>query len=97
MTKTMTGVMVALAATVGLIALAVGGVRAGQGTQAIELTPAGCQFVERENGLGHGYQTIKQAGCAMINQHSGDRRLAASRPLELKPSSFPRYQPRRAL
>ena len=88
MTNARTGVIVALAATVGLIALAVGGVRADEGHRLIELTQTGCQFIESENGLDHGYKTTKKADCATINKHTGDERLTSAKPLELKPSKY---------
>lgn len=54
----------------------------------IELTQTGCQFLESENGVDHGYKTSKKADCESINKQSGPERLADSKTLELKPGKY---------
>ena len=54
----------------------------------IELTQVGCQFVESENGLDHGYKPAKKADCVVINRKTGAARLGAAKVLELKPGSY---------
>ncbi len=58
------------------------------GPQVIELTQTACQFVESENGVDHGFATSTKADCEAINDESGDRRLAESEALELKPGKY---------
>lgn len=54
----------------------------------IELTQTGCQFIESENGVDHGYKTSSKADCEAINKGSLDDRLAQSKTLELKPGKY---------
>ena len=54
----------------------------------IELTQTACQFVESENGVEHRYRTTQKADCAAINKRTGEARLAAAAPLELKPGKY---------
>jgi hypothetical protein len=56
--------------------------------QVIPLTQTGCQFVESENGVDHGYSTRSMADCEAINAQSGEGRLAAAKTLELKPGRY---------
>nr|WP_067293157.1 hypothetical protein [Marinobacterium profundum] len=56
--------------------------------QVINLTQTGCQFVESENGVDHGYSTSSKADCETINGQSGEERLAGAKPLELKPGRY---------
>ena len=53
----------------------------------VNLTQTGCQFVEPE-GVDHQFKTEKSADCKAINQQNGDKRLQASKPLELKPGKY---------
>lgn len=59
--------------------------RAGE---VIELTQTGCQFVEAENGVDHGFATANAEDCKRINAESGAARLAAAPPLELKAGRY---------
>ena len=63
---------------------------AGQAAEptVIELTQTGCQFIESENGVDHGYKTSSKADCEVINETSLDGRLAKSKVLELKPGKY---------
>lgn len=54
----------------------------------IELTQTGCQFVESENGIDHGYKTTRKEDCEAINAKSGEKRLADSKVLHLKPGKY---------
>ncbi len=57
-------------------------------TQVIELTQTPCQFIESENGMDHGYQSKKADDCNVINAKTKDERLAAAKPLTLKPGTY---------
>lgn len=54
----------------------------------IELTQTGCQFVESENGVDHGFETTRKADCEAINAETGADRLAAAKALELEPGRY---------
>ena len=78
---------VAAIAGIGTAAATIGASAADSG-HVIELTQVGCQFVESENGLDHGYKPAKKADCVVINRKTGDARLGAAKVLELKPGSY---------
>mgnify|MGYP003624865621 FL=1 len=78
---------VAAIAGIGTAAATIGASAADSG-HVIELTQVGCQFVESENGLDHGYKPAKKADCVAINRKTGDARLGAAKVLELKPGSY---------
>ena len=54
----------------------------------IEFTQTGCQFVESENGIDHGYKTTRKEDCEAINGKSGEQRLADAKVLQLKPGKY---------
>ena len=54
----------------------------------IKLTQVPCQFLESENGTDHGFATASKADCDKINSETGDKRLADSKPLVLKPGKY---------
>jgi len=54
----------------------------------IKLTQVPCQFLESENGTDHGFATAIKADCDKINSETGDKRLADSKPLVLKPGKY---------
>jgi len=54
----------------------------------IELTQTGCQFVESENGLDHGFKTSRKADCEKINAESGDQRVAEAKVITVKPGKY---------
>lgn len=56
--------------------------------QVINLTQTGCQFLESENGVDHGYSTRSKTDCEAINAQSGEERLAGAKTLELKPGRY---------
>ena len=76
----------------GLGALAlgafVGGGSIAAGPAVIELTQMGCQFLEPENGVDHGFKPTKKADCVAINDETGADRLASAKTLELKPGRY---------
>lgn len=54
----------------------------------VELTQVGCQFLESENGVDHGYQPQSADDCRKINAENGDRRVAEAKVLELAPGKY---------
>ncbi len=54
----------------------------------IELTQTGCQFIESENGVDHGFASIKKSDCEAINAETGAARLAEAKVLTLKPGAY---------
>lgn len=54
----------------------------------IEFTQVGCQFIESENGVDHGFSTTQSADCEAINERTGDERLAKAKVLQLKPGKY---------
>ena len=53
----------------------------------ITLTQTGCQFTEPE-GKDHGFKTAGAADCKAINAQSGEKRLAGSKTITLKPGKY---------
>lgn len=60
---------------------------AANDAQVIELTQTACQFVEVE-GKDHGYTSNSKADCNVINNETGEERLANSQILKLKPGKY---------
>ena len=54
----------------------------------IELTQTSCQFVESENGVDHGFASIKKSDCEAINAETGAARLIEAKVLTLKPGAY---------
>ncbi|MCF8465818.1 MAG: hypothetical protein K9G33_00295 [Sneathiella sp.] len=54
----------------------------------ITLTQTPCQFIEAENGVDHGFTSTEQADCEKINAATGDKRVAESDALTLKPGKY---------
>ena len=79
----LTGIGAAALATV----LVSGQAPAAQPT-VIELTQVGCQFLESENGVDHGFTTTSKADCKSINSETAAKRLAEAKVLELKPGKY---------
>lgn len=59
-----------------------------QEATVIELTQTGCQFLESENGVDHGFATARKADCEAINAETGAQRLADAKVLKLKPGKY---------
>lgn len=78
------GLVAALFAAAGFA----GSAWAGEQPMVIELTQTGCQFVESENGIDHGFKTTSKEDCDAINAETGDKRLAQAEPLKLKPGKY---------
>ena len=74
-------------AIAGAAALTTGIALAGtaQAETVIALTQTGCQFVESEGGVDHGYTPKTADDCNEINAESGDERAAKAITLRLKP------------
>jgi hypothetical protein len=75
----------AIAAAAAVVPFAVSDARAAT---VIELTQTGCQFVESENGIDHGFETSSAADCKRINAETGRERLAEAEPMELAPGRY---------
>ncbi len=54
----------------------------------INLTQVGCQFLESENDVDHGYVTKSADDCVEINGRTGEQRLAEARVLDLPPGKY---------
>ena len=78
----------------GIGALAVSALLAGAAysaagaPQVITLTQVGCQFLESENGVSHGFKPKSAKDCEAINARTGKKRLAKAKTLELKPGKY---------
>ena len=77
-----------LTAVVFAVASFAGSAWAGEAPTAIELTQTGCQFLESENGVDHGFATARQEDCEAINAGSGDERLANAKIMQLKAGKY---------
>ena len=75
-----------MAAAVAVAGIA--GVTQANAATVINLTQVGCQFVESENGVNHGYSPKSKADCVAINGKSGDKRLKQAKTLELKAGDY---------
>ena len=60
---------------------------AGEPT-VITLTQTGCQFLESEKGVDHGFRTTKAEDCNAINARTGRQRLADAKTLTLVPGKY---------
>lgn len=81
------GFAIAGGALLGTVLMALQANAAGQ-PKVIELTQVGCQFIESENGVNHGYMPKSAADCKEINARTGEQRLAKSKVLTLKPGEY---------
>lgn len=77
-----------LTAVVFALASVTGNAWAGEQPTVITLTQTGCQFLESENGVDHGFATARQEDCEAINARSGDERLANAKILQLKAGKY---------
>lgn len=78
-----TGILFAIAT----IALSLSPVFAQEPT-VITLTQTGCQFLESENGVDHGFHTTQYADCDATNARTGKERVAKAMVLTLKPGKY---------
>ncbi|HAA91953.1 MAG TPA: hypothetical protein DCS82_02945 [Rhodospirillaceae bacterium] len=74
-------------AAVGAVALTAASAQAGE-PQVLKLTQIGCQFVESENGVNHGYQPKSAADCKKINKETGKDRLTKAKEIVVKPGKY---------
>ncbi len=81
---------VVLAAITGaaIFGMAQSNVLQANSSKVINLTQVGCQFVEAENGMNHGYSPTKKADCVEINGKTSEKRLGEARVLELEPGEY---------
>jgi hypothetical protein len=56
--------------------------------EVIEITQTGCQFLEAENGVDHGFEPKSADDCKAINAEGGADRLAEAQVLELAPGTY---------
>lgn len=56
--------------------------------RVIELTQTGCQFLESEHNIDHGYKTRRYEDCEAINKSTGEQRLKDAVTLKLKPGRY---------
>lgn len=54
----------------------------------VTLTQTGCQFLESEENVDHGFRPAAADDCVAINSRTGDDRLASAKVLELKPGTY---------
>lgn len=80
--------MKALAVAAAVGALALGGAAHAAEPTVIELTQVGCQFIESENGVNHGFETSQASDCEAINERTGEERLKKAKVLRLKPGRY---------
>ena len=75
---------------VGYSLLAMSGAAVAQapGATVITLTQTGCQFLEPEAGIDHGFRTKKKIDCEVINKKTGKDRLSKATPLTVKPGKY---------
>ena len=75
---------------VGYSLLAMSGAAVAQapGATIITLTQTGCQFLESEAGIYHGFKTKKKNDCEVINKKTGKDRLSKATPLTVKPGKY---------
>jgi len=80
------------AATATVLGLAIGlntfSAHGADGATVIELTQTGCQFIESENGVDHGFTTSSKADCDAINDETGDERLSESKTIIVTPGKY---------
>jgi hypothetical protein len=77
-----------LTAVVFAVASVTGNAWAGEQPPVIAFTQTGCQFLESENGVDHGFVTTRQEDCEAINAKSGDERLAKAKIMHLKAGKY---------
>jgi hypothetical protein len=75
-------------AAIGSILPMVGAQAAADGAQVVVLTQTGCQFLESEKGVDHGFMPKKAADCNKINARTGAKRLKQAGPMTLKPGKY---------
>ena len=76
-------------ATMAIIAfIAFGAENARAEPTVINFTQVGCQFIESENGVDHGYTTRSAKDCERINRDTASQRLARARTLVLRPGKY---------
>lgn len=54
----------------------------------IVLTQTGCQFLEPERGVDHGFKTERKKDCIEINVKSGEARVSQAKKLQLKAGKY---------
>ena len=70
-----------------LLAASAGLVQAAEDVTVIELTQTGCQFIESEGGIDHGYTPTGKADCEEINAQTEGERIGDDNTLHLSPAS----------
>jgi hypothetical protein len=80
--------VLAAGTALGVVSLLAAGAVHAADAEVIDLTQTGCQFVEAENGVDHGFETTQKADCEAINAETGTKRLASAKVLELEPGEY---------
>jgi hypothetical protein len=80
--------VLAAGTALGVVSLLAAGAVHAADAEVIDLTQTGCQFVEAENGVDHGFETTQKADCEAINAETGTERLASAKVLELEPGEY---------
>lgn len=83
-----TGLVAGAIAAAALLASAALAEKGEMGPTVIEFTQTGCQFLESEGGVDHGYMPMTAKDCKTINAQTGDERLSKSEVLTLKPGKY---------
>ena len=86
--KTLRGSLTGVAAAAGWLIAGAAHAASGEDAQVVELTQIGCQFVESENGVDHGYQPTKADDCKAITAKTSVERLWTAKVLRLKPGEY---------
>jgi len=79
-------------ATAALCALAAALLGAGalhaDEPEVIELTQTGCQFLEPEKGVDHGFEPQSKSDCEAINERTAEQRLSEAKVMRLEPGRY---------
>ncbi len=71
-----------------VLAASAGTTQAAENVTVIELTQTGCQFIESEGGVDHGYMPMAKADCETINADTETDRIGDDNTLHLKPGKY---------
>ncbi|MEM7120512.1 MAG: hypothetical protein AAF563_04490 [Pseudomonadota bacterium] len=71
-----------------LLAASAGSAQAAEDVTVIELTQTGCQFIESEGNIDHGYTPTAKADCEEINAQTEGERIGDDNTLHLKPGKY---------
>lgn len=81
------GIAIAGAAMLGTVPMSLRADAASK-PKVIELTQVGCQFIESENGVDHGFMPKSAGDCKEINAKTAEQRLVKANVLTLEPGEY---------